>query len=58
MSTDDIDVAAAERERERLMGEPLPDHAYLSPGDTPYANGDRCYSGCFVCGKSRQEHTR
>lgn len=34
----------------------VPDHAYLSAGDTPYASGDRAYTGCFHCGRSRKEH--
>lgn len=32
-------------------------HSYLSAGDTPYANGDRAYTGCFLCGRSRREHS-
>ena len=32
------------------------DHAYLSAGDTPYASGDRPYTGCFLCGRSRRDH--
>lgn len=55
-ATDDIDVSAAERERERLMRQPLPDHVYLDPDDTKYSSGDRHYDGCFICGKSRTEH--
>jgi hypothetical protein len=32
------------------------DHAYLGAGDTPAASGDRPYTGCFLCGRSRKEH--
>lgn len=35
-----------------------PDHDYLSAGDTPYADGDRCYTGCFLCGRPRREHRK
>lgn len=34
------------------------DHAYLSPGDTPYASGDVAYRGCFHCGRARSAHAR
>lgn len=34
----------------------VPDHAYLSAGDTPYASGDQACTGCFLCGRSRKEH--
>lgn len=33
-----------------------PGHDYLSAGDTPYASGDRCYTGCVLCGRPRKEH--
>ena len=32
------------------------DHAYLSAGDTAAASGDRPYTGCFLCGRSRRNH--
>ncbi len=34
-----------------------PDHAYLSAGNNPYADGDRAYTGCSLCGRSRSEHS-
>jgi hypothetical protein len=32
--------------------------SYTSAGDTPYASGDRAYTGCFNCGRPRSEHKR
>jgi len=34
------------------------DHAYLSAGDNPHADGDRAYSGCSLCGRPRKEHEK
>jgi hypothetical protein len=44
--------------RNEHADELVTDHAYLSAGDTPYAKGDVCYSGCFICNKSSWLHER
>jgi hypothetical protein len=31
-------------------------HDYLSAGDVPGADGDRPYTGCYLCGGKRSEH--
>jgi hypothetical protein len=32
--------------------------AYVSAGDNPHASGDVAYTGCSVCGLSRDAHPR
>lgn len=44
--------------RATYQPEPITDHEYLSAGDTHAASGDRPYTGCFHCGKSRKRHAR
>lgn len=56
---DDFHQKALVNERRRLSvvaKTPITDHAYLSAGDVPGADGDRAYKGCFTCGGPRSQH--
>lgn len=33
-------------------------HEYLSSGDVPGADGDRPFTGCYICGRSRKDHVK
>jgi hypothetical protein len=33
-------------------------HEYLSAGDAPGADGDRPFTGCYICGGSRKDHVK
>lgn len=41
-----------------MRAELWPDHDYVSAGDCTNTDGDRPYTGCYVCGRSRKEHSQ